>query len=73
MIETVFQFRMPKLHSGAYEICPAVALGVQDSHVNLTWLHGVLSINMLRSGYEIAEFGLDYESTNRELSDWKLT
>lgn len=73
VIETVFQFRMPKLHSGAYEICPAVALGVQDSHVNLTWLHGVLSINMLRSGYEIAEFGLDYESTNRELSDWKLT
>ena len=71
-VETVFRFAMPLLHSGTYEICPAVALGVQDSHVNLTWLHGVLSVNLIRTGYEIAEFGLDYQSESREITDWEI-
>ena len=72
IIESSFRFVAPKLRSGQYEISPAVALGVQDSHVNLTWLHGALSVEYETPGYEIAEIGLDYDIQNEYVNDVQL-
>ena len=55
---TEFHFIMPKFRSGQYEISPAVALGVQESHVNLTWLHGVVAVELERTGYELSELDI---------------
>lgn len=60
LVESTFTFVAPRLHSGVYEISPAVALGIQDSHVNLTWLHGAVSVQYENLGYEIAEVGIPY-------------
>lgn len=67
-IETTFVFKVPVLRSGAYEITPAVALGMQEKHVNLTWLFGVLGVEVSRTGYEISELGLDYKVSTQKLS-----
>ena len=66
-METTFSFAAPKLRSGPYEICPAVALGIQENHVNLTWLYGVLQVEYENSDYELAELGLDYEISNTQV------
>ena len=60
LVESTFTFVAPRLHSGVYEISPAVALGIQDNHVNLTWLHGAVSVQYENLGYEIAEVGIPY-------------
>ena len=58
--------------SGVYEISPAVALGVQDNHVNLTWLHGALSVQYENPEYEIAEIGIHYAVSATKVSGIKL-
>ena len=71
-IESTFTFVAPYLHGGQYEISPAVALGVQDNHVNLTWLHGALSVEYENPKYEIAELGLAYRMNNRYVNRVEL-
>ena len=72
VVETSFSFTVPRLHAGQYEISPAVALGVQENHVNLTWLYGVKSVELINDHYEIAELGLDYCITNTQITDVQL-
>ncbi len=69
IIETTFTFTAPRLKSGQYEISPAVAMGTQENHVNLTWLRGVLSVLLEREGYEFSEIGVEMEVNNRELEE----
>ena len=61
IIEATFSFTMPRFRNDEYEISPAIAQGTQENHVNLTWLHEVLSVNVIRSGYEIADLDLPYD------------
>ncbi|MBQ6483335.1 MAG: ABC transporter ATP-binding protein [Anaerolineaceae bacterium] len=68
-LETTFTFKMPRIRSGEYLISPAIAVGTQDAHVNLTWVHGAIMINVTRKGYEISEFGLEFEITDRILDE----
>ncbi len=72
IIETTFSFTMPRIRSGEYEICPAVAEGMQEANINLTWLHGASKVTVKRSGYELSEIGLDYEVRNRIVHQVKI-
>ena len=72
ILETTFQITMPRFRSGAYEITPAIALGIQKTHVNLTWLYGVLAIQIRRTGYEISEVGIDYQFSNTIVEGYSL-
>ena len=36
---------------GTYIISAAVAQGTQEKHAMLTWLHGVLSVEVINRGY----------------------
>lgn len=72
IIESTFTFVAPRLRSGIYEISPAVALGIQDNHVNLTWLHGALSVQYENPEYEIAEIGIHYAVSATKVSGIKL-
>lgn len=69
ILETTFSFIAPRFRTEEYEISPAVAQGVQLQHVNLTWLHGVLSVSWEREGYELSEVGLECRVVNRQIKD----
>lgn len=72
VLESRFTFVLPSVRTGQYEISPAVALGTQESHVNLTWLHGVLQIAVARTGYELAEIGVSMETEIRSINRYRL-
>ena len=72
ILETRFSFVLPKFRSDLYEISPAVALGEQNNHVNLTWLHGVLSVELEREGYELAELGIPSTVNTRRIESVQL-
>lgn len=44
-----FTFRMPYLRPGEYSICPAVAEGHQDSHIQHQWINDALIFQVLSS------------------------
>lgn len=69
---TEFRFVMPKFRSGQYEISPAVALGVQENHVNLTWLHSVVAVELERSGYELSELDISCGIHTDEVKEVEL-
>ena len=64
ILKSSFTFKMPKIRSGEYAIEPAIAFGIQDKHVNLTWLYEVLRVQYNRSGFEISDVGVDYNLDN---------
>ena len=68
VIRSSFSFTMPRLRSGEYAIEPAIAIGTQSEHVNLTWLYEVLSVQLSRGGYEISDLGIEYNIMNSEVS-----
>lgn len=51
VIEAVFSFKLPRVMKGTYIISAAVAQGTQEKHAMLTWLHGVLSVEVINRGY----------------------
>lgn len=51
VIEAVFSFKLPRIMKGTYIISAAVAQGTQEKHAMLTWLHGVLSVEVINRGY----------------------
>lgn len=69
MLKTSFYFKMPKIRSGQYAIEPAIALGIQEQHVNLTWVYGALSVQYNRAGFEISDFGVEYDLENSVLNE----
>jgi ABC-type Fe3+/spermidine/putrescine transport system ATPase subunit len=72
IVETTFKFVMPRIRSGEYELSPAVALGEQDTNVNLTWIHGASKVMVKRSGHEVSEIGINYEVRNRVVKNVKI-
>ena len=50
-IEVIFSFTLPRVMRGSYLISAAVAQGTQTNHVMLTWLHGVMQLEIINPGY----------------------
>lgn len=72
VLETRFSFVLPRFRSDFYEISPAVAIGEQNNHVNLTWLHGVLSVELEREGYELSELGIPSDVSTRRIDSVEI-
>ncbi len=51
IIETLFSFKLPRIMKGIYLVSAAVAKGSQRQNVMLTWLHGVLELEIINNGY----------------------
>lgn len=49
--EIIFKYRMPRLMRGIYVVSTALAQGTQENHIMLTWLHGVMEVQILNEGY----------------------
>lgn len=49
--EITFQYTLPRLMKGMYVVSVALAQGTQERHIMLTWLHGVLEVQILNEGY----------------------
>lgn len=51
IIEAVFEFTLPRIMKGTYLVSAAVAQGRQENHIMLTWLHGVMELEVINKGY----------------------
>lgn len=69
IIQTEFTLTMPRIHSDQYTVSVGIAQGSQDSHIILSWLHGVITLDIHRSGYELTEFGLPCTVKNVRLNE----
>lgn len=49
-----FKFYMPYLKKEEYILNVAVAVGTQELHSNLVWMHGVMSFNLTKDSYDLA-------------------
>lgn len=49
--EIIFKYKMPRLMKGMYVVSTALAQGTQENHVMLTWLHGVMEVQIINNGY----------------------
>ena len=50
-IEVVYNFKLPRILKGVYLLGTAVAQGTQESHEILSWLHGVMELEVINMGY----------------------
>ncbi len=69
IVQTEFTLTMPRIRSDQYTVSVGIAQGSQDSHVILSWLHGVITLEINRSGYEITEYGLPCTVKNMRLHE----
>lgn len=53
-----FEFRLPILPTGSYSICPAIADGNQNEHVQLHWLNDALILQVNASSVVMGLIGL---------------
>ena len=54
-----FEFELPKISRGVYVISPAVAVGTQQQHKQLTWLENCQSIEIINDGYNLSMIEID--------------
>lgn len=59
VIEVVFQINLPKIMKGEYLLSPAIAQGIQDKHIMMTWLSNVEKIQVINSNYNLSLLELD--------------
>ena len=64
--EVVFSFVLPKICMGEYLITPAVASGIQESHVVHVRYHNCQKIMIENEGYNMALIELETETTINE-------
>ncbi len=69
IIKTVFRFNMPRIRGGMYEISPAIAIGTQKRHVNLTWINGAADLYVEKEEYEPFELRTNSQIVNYVLGD----
>ncbi len=50
-VEIVYSFKMPRILKDVYLVSAAVAQGTQESHEILTWLHGIMELEVVNMGY----------------------
>lgn len=51
IIEIVYRYKLPRIMNGLYLVGAAVADGTQSRHEMLTWLHGVMQLDVINEGY----------------------
>lgn len=51
VIEIVYEYNLPRIMNGIYLVGAAVANGTQSKHKMLTWLHGVMELEIVNQGY----------------------
>lgn len=51
VIEIVYSFKLPRILNGTYLVAVAIAQGTQEAHEVLTWLHGVMELEVINMGY----------------------
>lgn len=49
--EIVFKYTLPRLMKGSYVVSIALAQGTQEQNKILTWLHGVMEVEIINTGY----------------------
>lgn len=49
--EVIFKFKLPRIMRGIYIMSAAIAQGSQENNKMLTWLHGVMQIEIVNRGY----------------------
>ena len=49
--EVIFKFTLPRLMKGRYVVSVALAQGTQENNQALTWLHGVMEMEIVNPGY----------------------
>lgn len=61
VFEIVYRYRLPRLMNGMYVMCTAVANGTQARHEQLTWLHGVMQVEIVNPGFNSSYIELPSE------------
>lgn len=51
VIEIVYDYCLPRIMNGVYLVGAAVASGTQAKHEMLTWLHGIMELEVVNQGY----------------------
>lgn len=51
VIEIQYRYKLPRIMNGVYLVGAAVADGTQSKHEMLTWLHGVMELEVINQGY----------------------
>lgn len=51
VIEIVYDYCLPRVMNGVYLVGAAVATGTQSRHEMLTWLHGIMELEVVNQGY----------------------
>lgn len=49
--EVIFAFTLPRIMKGRYVVSVALAQGTQEKNKALTWLHGVMEVEIINRGY----------------------
>lgn len=62
VIYAKFAFRLPLLPTGDYSISPAIAMGTQEEHVQLHWLHDAMIFRVHASSIRMGLIGLSMKS-----------
>lgn len=50
-IEVVYKYKLPRIMNGVYVLGVAIADGTQARHEMLTWLHGVMQLEVVNEGF----------------------
>ncbi len=50
-VEVIFRFMMPRLMKGSYVVSIGLSRGTQQDPETLTWLHGVMDVEIVNTGY----------------------
>lgn len=51
IIEIIYDYVLPRIMNGIYLVGAAVASGTQSKHKMLTWLHGIMELEVVNMGY----------------------
>lgn len=49
--EIIYDYQLPRVMNGIYLVGAAVATGTQAKHDMLTWLHGIMELEIVNQGY----------------------
>ncbi len=51
VIEIIYEYDLPRIMNGMYLVGSAVGQGTQAQHEMLTWLHGIMELEVVNQGY----------------------
>lgn len=51
ILDISYRYKLPRIMNGMYLVGAAVAQGTQAKHEMLTWLHGVMQLEVINQGY----------------------